>query len=104
VHHTSISTLSSRSSDDLTRDRLSADGPYLDDLRVGDLDAAGWGASWQPDSRLRLPRSDPNDWADPPDPQACPDAGGQAVASTVGRGRWTILGRIFHPRRLLVDP
>jgi hypothetical protein len=97
--------------DDLTSDRLSADGLSLDDLRIDDLDAAGWGATWQLDGRIRrLDWSDPNGWSDPPDPdppntdppdpRACPDSGRPAVRQISGCGRWPILARILHPRRL----
>ena len=67
VYDTPVLTLSMRTPDDLEYDRLNEGSLFVGDLRIGDLDAAGWGAAWQPAGRIwSRASSEPIEWLDPP--------------------------------------
>jgi hypothetical protein len=85
--------------DDLTNDLQSLDDPLLydrclDDLLLNDLEAASWGATWQP-----APRSRPN-WPDGDDDSA-PDE--RSPRSFTMWDDWPIIERFDQSRLLLVS-
>jgi hypothetical protein len=86
-------------------DTLKTDSPMADDLRlddlrlhrlgVNDLEAASWGASWQPEDRTRT------DWLDVDDQQRRDE---EALISSDAWDFWPVLERLGESRRRLLGP
>jgi hypothetical protein len=86
--------------DMLTTDTSVTDGLRLDDLRLGrlsvnDLEAASWGASWQPEGQSR------SAWLDADEQGGLDD---EALTSAAAWDLWPVLERLGQPRRLLIGP